>query len=183
MPKHLDHLSALVELVAPPPRPLRCADQDNWKSLLCQVEFEFPIEFLRYGRIYGTGEIDAEGYGLLIANPLDPAYPKWLNEMSKAMRTRGDPPELRTTRFYPEEDGIVPFASDLSGDFIFFASHGARTHVVTCPGGDPNELVSYRHGFLEFLVTLFSGKLEPAYFPNKELRKRKPVFKKRAWLR
>lgn len=176
-------LAALVDLVAPPPRPLRCADEGNWARLQAEIEFRFPSEFLQYGQLYGTGEINAEGYGLLIANPLDPAYPKWIRWQSEVMRTRGDGPELRPTRYYPEDSGVVPFAEDWSGDLLFFRSHGASARVVTCPGGDPNELIAYPHGFAGFLVTLFSGKLKPEYFPNRELRKRKPVFKKRAWLK
>jgi hypothetical protein len=183
MPAVPKKLRALVKLIAPPPRPLRCANEGKWVRLREDIGFEFPIEFLEYGRLYGTGEIDAEGYPLLIANPLDPAYPRWIRRKSEMMRTIGDPLELRATRFYPEDGGVVPFAKNWSGDLLFFSSRHGATHVVTCPRGDPNELVSYRHGFVTFLLTLFSAKLKPEYFPNRKLRNRKPVFKKRAWLK
>jgi hypothetical protein len=184
MPATPGNLAALVELVAPPPRPLRCADEGNWTRLRAEIRFRFPAEFLQYGRLYGTGEINAGGYGLMIANPLDPSYPRWIRRESEAMRTRGDPPELRRTRFYPEEGGVVPFAESLSGNLLFFRSHRRSARVVTCPTGDPSELRTYPHGFAGFLVTLFTGELKPeAFFPNRELRKSRAVFKKRAWLR
>lgn len=182
MPVIATKLKALVKLVAPPPRPLRCADASNLDRLRAAIGFPFPREFLDYGCLYGTGEIDAEGYALLIANPLDPAYPRWIEEQSEVMRTRGDPPERRTTRFYPEEGGVVPFGRDLSGDLLFFRSQRGAVRVLTNIGGDPDELTAYSHGFTDFLVTLFTGKLEPAYFPNRELLGRTPVFRKRAWL-
>jgi hypothetical protein len=183
MPAMTANLAALVELVALPPRPLRCADEGNWTRLRAEIGFRFPAEFLQYGRLYGTGEIDAEGYGMLIANPLDSAYSGWIRSQSEVMRTRGDPPELRRTRFYPEKGGVVPFAKTWSGNLLFFRSHGRSVRVVTCPTGDPSELVTYAHGFAGFLVTLFTGKLKPeSFFPNRELRKRKPVFTKRVWL-
>ncbi|MBO0700225.1 MAG: hypothetical protein J2P46_17630, partial [Zavarzinella sp.] len=183
MPGITADLAALVKLVAPPPRPLRCADESNWSRLRVEIGFKFPTDFLQYGRLYGTGEIDAEGYGLLIANPLDPAYPKWVCSQSEVMRTRGDPPELRATRFYPEPGGVVPFAHDWSGEMMFFSRERGVVRVVTCPTGDPNELIRYPYGFARFLVTLFRGKLEPEWFPNRELQRRKLAFKKRAWLR
>jgi len=170
-----------MELVPPPSRPLRCADEENWNKLLQKVDFPFPTEFLEYGRHYGTGEIVA-GYGLRIGNPLDPAYPKWIDEISQAMRTIGDPPELRKTRYYPEEHGVIPFAEDWSGNFLFMASHRKSVRVASCPG-DPKDLIFYSMTPVNFLVTLFSGELDPEYFPNKELRKKTPVFQKRAWLR
>lgn len=174
-------IEPLLELVPPPSRPLRCADDNSWARLRRTVNFPFPAEFLDYGRAYGTGEIEAGGYGLLIANPLDPAYPKWLLRKSKEMQTRGDPPHRRPTRFYPEDSGVVPFAENWSGDLVFFSSK-RPARVATCPTGDPNELLFYRHGFVQFLVDLFSGTLKPEYFPNKGLQGKEPVFKKKAWL-
>jgi hypothetical protein len=176
-------LKPLVSLVPPPPRPLRGADADNWDKLRAAIGFPFPTEFLHYGRVYGTGEIDAGGYALLIANPLDPAYPGWIEKQSEAMRARGDPPERRATRFYPEDGGVVPFGRDLSGDLLFFRSDRRAVRVTTNVGGDPDDLTAYQQGFTDFLVTLFAGKLEPAYFPNHEMLRRTPVFRKRAWLR
>jgi hypothetical protein len=183
MPSRATKLDRLITLVPPPPRPLRRADAGNWDLLCAAIGFRFPTEFLDYGRLYGTGEIDAEGYALLIANPLDPGYPRWIRKQSEVMRTRGDPLELRATRFCPEERGVVPFGCDLSGDLLFFRSHGAGARVVTNVGGDPAELTTHPYGFADFLVALFTGKLEPEYFPNRELRRRTPVFQKRAWLR
>jgi hypothetical protein len=180
---HSIKFAALAQLVAPPPHPLRNAAEGNWTRLLTVVDFPFPTEFLHYGRLYGTGEIEAAGYGLLVANPLDPAYPRWLRRKSEFMRTVGDPPELSQTRYYPEPRGVVPFAENWSGDLLFLARNRTAAQVATCPTGDPNELVMYPLGFAGFLHALFAGNLEPEYFPNRELRKRKPVFKKRAWLK
>jgi hypothetical protein len=176
-------LAALIELVPPPPRPTRIGDPDNCTRLLEAVDFKFPVEFLQYGRLYGTGEMAAGGYVLRVANPLDPVYPKWIRTYSDAMRTRGDGPDRRTTRFYPEPRGVVPFAVDLSGDLIFFSPHRGTARVVTCPTGDPNDLVAYPLTFAKFLVTLFTGKLNPEWFPNREVRGRALTFKKRAWLK
>lgn len=181
MPDHTPaELDELVELVEPPKQPLRCSDDQKWNELHELVHFEFPTEFVKYGKVYGTGMIDSAGYGLLIGNPLDPEYPKWLLKQSAIMRTRGDSAELRPTRFYPENDGVVPIGRDMSGDLLFYSNDG---QVVSCPTGYPNDLLTYPHGLIEFLVRLFSGKLTPEFFPNKHLKKHKPVFKKRAWIR
>jgi hypothetical protein len=176
-------LAVLSELVPPPTRPLRAAESGNWDTLLAAVGFGFPEEFREYGQLYGTGEIEAGGYVLQVANPLDPAYPGWVLRQAEVMRTRGDQPPRRTTRFYPEDGGAVPFASDLSGELVFFQPRGRAIRVATCPTGDPNDLVEYRHGFIGFLVAVFAGRLEPEYFPNRALRRSTPTFKKRAWLR
>ncbi len=176
-------LAALVEMIAPPSVPLRNGDEHNWTALRAEISFDFPNEFFEFGRLYGTGEIDAEGYGLLIANPLDPAYPNWIRTKSEEMQSRGDPQERRATRFYPEDRGVVPFAENWSGELLFLTPHRPSARVAICPTGDPNELITYTHGFATFLVTLFTGRLKPEYFPNPEMRKRKPKFKKRAWLK
>lgn len=146
------------------------------------IKFPFPIEFLEYGRHYGTGEIVAGGYGIWIANPLDSAYPRWILKTCETIRTIGDPPELRSTRFYPEPDGCVPFAESWSGNLLFFSFAGADCHIVSY-AGDPNELMDHQCGVLEFLVKMYSGTLDPEFFPNKEMRKRSAVFKKRSWLK
>ena len=174
----LNQLRELTELIEPPHRPLKCSDLGNWDKLVEAIDFPFPNEFREYGRLYGTGEIAAGGYGLLIGNPLDPKFPKWVQEQSQAMRTRGDGPDRRPRRFYPEPNGIVPFASDWSGGLAFLTRDGK---VASCPG-DPNELISYQHGFVDFLVAMFSADLSPEWFPNKVLRRHRPEFKKLAWL-
>ncbi|MDA1164141.1 MAG: hypothetical protein O3B13_13625 [Planctomycetota bacterium] len=96
-------LKLLTELVQPPSRPLRSSDESNWENLKAAIDFPFPDEFREYGKLYGTGEIDSNGYGLRVANPLDPAYPDWLTKNASMMSTIDDQPELRPTRFYPEE--------------------------------------------------------------------------------
>jgi len=176
-------LNPFTELVPPPSRPLRCSDESNWDTLKATIDFPFPDEFREYGKLYGTGEIDANGYGLCVANPLDPAYPKWLTKNASIMSTIGDPPGLRPTRFYPEENGMVPFAMDLSGDLLFLSMRKGGVRVISSPLGAPDEEIVYAHDFVSFLVALFKGELKPEYFPNEEMKKRTPEFIKRAWLK
>jgi len=176
-------LEVLNSLVAPPKRPLRSRNDSNWDRLSEAIQFPFPLEFLNYGRMYGTGEIKSGGFGLLVANPLDPTYPKWIKRKCDEMRNIGDPPGLRPTHYYPEDEGVIPFAENWSGELLFFTSNNDGVKVVTCPTGDPSELISYPHDFIEFLVELFSGKLQPEYFPNAEIRKNAPTFEKVAWIK
>ena len=171
-------LAQLTELVAPPERPLRTADAGNWQKLTDTIDFPFADSFLDYGRTYGTGEIEAAGYAVQIGNPLDPKFPKWVLEQSGIMRTRGDGPDLRKTRFYPEANGVLPFASNLSGDLVFFTQEGT---IVSCPT-DPSILIPYRCDLIGFLCALFSGKLSPEYFPNSEMCEDTPEFTKTAWM-
>ena len=176
-------LNRLTELVSPPNRPLRCSDESNWDNLNATIDFPFPDEFREFGRLYGTGEIDSNGYGIVVANPLDPAYPDWLTKNASIMSTIGDPPELRPTRFYPEEGGMVPFAGDLSGDLLFLSVRSEGVRVVSSPLGAPDEEVVYPHGFVNFLLALFEGRLKPEYLPNDEMKAGTPEFIKRAWLK
>ncbi len=171
-------IARLTELIPPPKRPLRASDDGNWKKLADAIDFPFPVSFLEYGRTYGTGEFDAGGYVLKMTNPLDPKYPKWALEQSAIMRTRGDGPERRDTRFYPEPGGVLPFASDLSGDLVFFTREAT---IASCPT-DPNILIQYEYDFVGFLCALFSGALSPEFFPNSAIKDSTPAFKKRAWI-
>ena len=171
-------LAELTELVSPPKRPLRCSNESNWKTLKQAIDFPIPDAFLDYGRTYGTGEIAAAGYTLQIGNPLDPKYAKWALAQSEIMRTRGDGPELRATRFYPEPDGVLPFATDLCGDLVFFTRDRA---IASCPT-DPNGLIPYNYDLIGFLHSLFSGTLSPEYFPNSETSQANPVFSKKSWI-
>ena len=173
--------SDLMKLVEPPRQPLRASNVDAWDKLRQEVDFDFPSDFVNFGRIYGTGQIESGGYALMIANPLDPKYAKWLLAQGVIMSTIGDQPDRRTTRFYPENDGMVPFASNQSGDLLFLTRD--RNEVVSCPLGDPSESVAYSLTFADFLIELFTARLKPQYFPNKALRSSKPTFRKLAWLR
>lgn len=174
-----DTLAPLTELIPPPKRPLRAGDDDAWRWLKELVDFPFPELFLEYGRTYGVGEIEAGGYVLMVGNPLDARYAKWAIEQSEVMRLRGDGPDRRDTRFYPEPGGVLPFASDLCGDLTFFTRKG---QIATCPGGDPNLLVYYDLDLVQFLCQLFSGELSPEYFPNSEVSRSRPVFRKSGWM-
>lgn len=171
-------LTDLTELVAPPKRPLRCSDERNWQKLNQSIQFPFPHAFLEYGKIYGTGEMEVAGYVLQIANPLDPKYSKWAKSQCDVMRTRGDGPELRKTRFHPETDGVFPFATDLCGDLVFFTRSGT---IVSCPT-DPNILIPYEYHLIGFLHGLFSGTLSPKYFPKSQTREKTAEFRKSAWM-
>jgi hypothetical protein len=179
MSSKAEQLESLIELVEPPAQPLR-TDEGNWDLLLRRVPFKFPEVFLEYGRLYGTGEFECAGYTIRVANPLDPKYPKWLEKICKWMRNM-DSPEYRPSRFFPEEKGVVPFAESLGGEYLYFSSQGRTTRVVGFPGGNADVVVSFGHGFIGFLVALFTGKLEPQFFPNAKLRGARPVFRKTSW--
>ena len=168
----------LTRLVRPPQRPLRCSSEDIWEKLKQAIEFPLPNAFLEYGKTYGTGEMEAAGYVLQIANPLDPRYPSWAIAQCEIMRTRGDGPDRRVTRYYPEANGIFPFATDLCGGLVFFTRGGT---VVSCLA-DPNLVIQYDCDLFGFLHGLFSGTLWPEYFPNSKTSRQSAKFKKIAWL-
>jgi hypothetical protein len=181
MPKENQSISTLLDLVEAPSRPLRASSEKNWHKLTSEIDFPFPGEFYEYGKHYGVGEIESSGYGLLIASPFDAAYPEWIRRKSEWMRNIDDALEDRSTRFYPEKGGMVPFAENWSGELLFFSADSAN--VAICLGSDPRDLVEYPFGLIAFLIKLFSGVLKPEYFPNKIIKNGEPVFKKRAWLK
>lgn len=176
-------LDELMELLPPPTKPLRATDERNLEQLNRTIHFNFPTDFIAFGKRYGTGEIEVGGYGLLIGNPFDASYRKWVERTCGIVRTIGDPEPLRPTRFYPESNGLIPFAEDLSGDLLFFAPAGAQSFVCSVNLGDTSFAVEYKRSFVDFLIDLLRGRLKPEYFPNVDIRAGKATFVKRAWMR
>lgn len=177
-----NQINKLKTLIVPPNRPLRCGNIKNWEILHKKIGFQFPEDFLEYGKIYGTGDLLIGRYGLKISNPLDPNYANWILARGKALSSIGDPPELRSIYYYPEPKGLVPFAEDLSGELIFFQRHSTTLKVITMPLGEPDLATVYPFSFSEFLVKLVTQNLNPPYFPIQESNSLEIEFEKLAWL-
>lgn len=178
-----NQIKKLTELLPPPKRPLRCKDEGNWKVLHKKIQFQFAEDFLEYGKLYGTGEIEIGKYGLLVANPLDPYFVKWITQKGQALTTMGDPPELRSLFFYPEPNGLIPFASDWSGELFFFQQRSSNINIVSMPLGEPAYAKIYRHSFSDFLVKMVNQTLSPLYFPLQKSKDFQVNFRKLAWLK
>lgn len=177
-----NQMQKLQELLTPPARPLRCGTLKNWRVLHEKIDFQFPDDFLEYGKLYGTGLINISKYGLKVANPLDPNYVKWILSRGKSLSTIGDPPELRSFNYYPEPGGLVPFAENMSGELIFLQRRRTAVKVVSMPLGEPDRATIYPCSFSEFLVKLITQKLDPPYFPVQHLDDFEITFEKLDWL-
>lgn len=172
----------LKELLTPPTRPLRCGNLEIWHELHKKIDFQFPEDFLEYGKNYGTGCLKVGCYSIRVGNPLDPNYAKWILARGKALSTIGDPPELRSIFYYPEPKGLVPFAENLSGELVFFQQHANAVRIINMPLGEPEYATVYPYSFSEFLVKLVTQKLDPPYFPVQDATHLELSFEKLTWL-
>tara|TARA_R110002167_G_scaffold341506_1_gene549911 strand:- start:4746 stop:5288 length:543 start_codon:yes stop_codon:yes gene_type:complete len=178
-----NQMKKLQELLPHPARPLRCGNLEIWHELQEKIDFQFPEDFLEYGKLYGTGKILISGYGLKIANPLDPKYSHWVKDTGQdVINIVGDPPELRDYTFYPEPRGLVPFAEEMSGELFFLQRFRTAVKVVSMPLGEPGRATVYPCSFTEFLVKLITQKLDPPYFPVQHLDDFEITFEKLDWL-
>ena len=112
----------LTKILPPPKKPLDY-DEDALHVNHGIFQFDFPEDFLEFGRTYGSGEIKC-AYSWEVWSPCRRLYPFLVLDFAVVMNACKDEIEDPPFAIFPERGGIFPFAFTANGDYVCWLTEG-----------------------------------------------------------
>lgn len=154
-------MSDLVNLLPPPAAPLDY-DPDWLDRNQGVLRIELPADFVEFGKLYGSGQIKS-AYGWEVWSPFRPTYPQIVLEFARIWFIFKDAMEIDDVPFgiFPEEGGILPFASTDNGDWVCWITQGAPDSwtVIDMYNYEEGQYESFDMSFSEYWVNVLSRKI------------------------
>ena len=156
-------LNQLRAILSPPNNPIDVNERildENVKA----IGVSFPVDYVEYSRIYGTGQVSVGKYKWEVWSAFRPRYlglcqrfhDIW-SEMREALETFHLPLGL-----FPEDGGLLPFAKCDNGVWFCWRTVGEPStwQVVVLWAYDDDGFQSFDLVFSEFLFRLLTRQLQ-----------------------
>jgi hypothetical protein len=153
-------LDKLVELMPPPERPTD--NKGDWSKLEKKLHTPFPDDYKEFVARYGAGmigELPIYVYTPFRKEPLH-GFEQQAKAVTKAVKELLDDTH-QTPPLFPKKDGLLPWGSDGNGNYFFWKTTGKPNEwPITILDMAAVEFVPYARTLVDFLTSLFKGKLK-----------------------
>jgi hypothetical protein len=126
----MSSVNVLKTVMQPPSEPAETRHGNDWQSIEGKLGTELPVDYKEFINIYGTGVVD---HFLWVLNPF--SKNKHLNLLDagtsqlRALRQlRDDFGEDIPYPFFPDVDGLLPWARTDNGDVIYWSCNGSPSN-------------------------------------------------------
>lgn len=150
-------ISELVELVAPPKKPVQRGNERKWKSINKKLGVELPSDYYDYGITYGSGEM-CNGF-IRILNWATPFFLKFVTKETENIRGGGGY-DTEKLPVYPEPGGLLPWGFDECGTTLCWKTEGDSETWPIVTYIMEGEYSVYPATMTGFLAQVFSNKLK-----------------------